>query len=214
MSMPLSSSIVRRWEESHLWVSHRVPLRYSSQWKRKSEESWSASLLTSRKSKGLIIVLLGVWMNCHLIVVWAMHVLCIVVGDEKRWIKAYFVHSLTLLGRIEWVCDKIPWFHLYFIVSCLFPINHKSRCCVCMSYLCSVVGGDNNIIWSEDIFYFNLLDCVIILLLFSIYQESADRIWATKGAAPSERNKPSCVTSWLHCVTSACLWRCWAHCWS
>lgn len=56
MSMPLSSSTVRRWEESHLWVSHRVLLRYSSQWRRKSGESWSVSLLTLRKSKGLIII--------------------------------------------------------------------------------------------------------------------------------------------------------------
>lgn len=58
MSMPLSSSIVRRWEESHLWVSHRVLLRYSSQWRRKSGESWSVSLLTLRKSKGLVIILM------------------------------------------------------------------------------------------------------------------------------------------------------------
>jgi len=61
MSTPLSSSIVRRWEESRLRVSHRVLLRYSSPWKRKSEESWSASLLTLRKSKGPMIILPGVW---------------------------------------------------------------------------------------------------------------------------------------------------------
>lgn len=115
MSMPLSSSIVRLSEENHLWVSHRVLLRYSSRWKRKRGESWSASLPTLRKSKGLVTILPGVWIVTSL----SFDVLCIDVGGGKRWtlgvmsleknnLSSHVIHSLTLLCRRGWVCDKIP----------------------------------------------------------------------------------------------------------